>query len=439
MRFKKNESFKDEQGNKIEILDLLGEGGQGIVYLVSYEGKQYALKCYLEKVSSDFKFNLKNNISKGSPSKNFLWPKKIFDFKDGTIGYIMDLREKEYCSFIKYLNGNVQFKDRYTLISWCIELCMSFKELHVHGFSYQDLNDGSFFLNSETGELLICDNDNVTADKNNLGILGKMKYMAPEIVRGDKNPKTKESRIPDMHTDRFSLAVILFLTFCLGNPFEGENLKKYNLIDGAAELELYGTNPVFVYNKNDLSNRPIRGYHTALLRRWPVLPTYMKEAFHRTFVEGLTDRENGRTTEIEWIKLLSKYRDELITCSCGSQHMIGLYEKKKTSVCPYCNKLINDYCVLQINKQQVVLEPGKMIFANHLDKYSSNYNTSFARVCKNKKNQELWGIKLQLKNDVEVKDSTGNVKVIGCDKVIPIIENLKIKFSDDTIAQIKKL
>lgn len=33
--------------------------------------------------------------------------------------------------------------------------------LHRHGYSYQDLNDGNFFINPESGDVLICDNDNV--------------------------------------------------------------------------------------------------------------------------------------------------------------------------------------------------------------------------------------------------------------------------------------
>ena len=29
------------------------------------------------------------------------------------------------------------------------------------GYSYQDLNDGNFFINPQSGDVLICDNDNV--------------------------------------------------------------------------------------------------------------------------------------------------------------------------------------------------------------------------------------------------------------------------------------
>ena len=71
MRFSKNESF-NLNGKNIKILDLLGEGGQGEVYLVTDGTSQFAFKYYKYIPSDDFKYNLRNNIAKGSPSNNFL-------------------------------------------------------------------------------------------------------------------------------------------------------------------------------------------------------------------------------------------------------------------------------------------------------------------------------------------------------------------------------
>ena len=430
MFFKKNESFIIGNNERFIIEDLLGEGGQGEVYLVSNGSQKYALKIYKAEVSRDFRFNLKNNIEKGSPSDDFLWPKRLFERTDGKVGYLMDLRPKNYVSFVSYLTGKHPFKNRATLIKWCISLCSAFKKLHEQGYSYQDLNDGSFFMDSDTGALLICDNDNVTADKKNLGILGKMRYMAPEIVTG-KN-------MPDMHSDRFSLAVILFMALCLGNPFEGERLKNYDIVDEKAEYEMFGSDPVFVYHKERRDNRPIRGYHTSVLKRWAYIPIYIKEAFHRTFVDGLEDRENERTTEIEWLKLLTKYRDELITCPyCGYEYVYGFEEKKKYEVCPSCGKPTKDVCILTINKNKLVLEPEKYLYLRHLDKYTADYLTVVGKVVVNKSNPSLWGIKLALRENVEIKDAGENTKIIAGGGVVPIIRNLKIKFNENTVGEIK--
>lgn len=435
MKFQKGDYF-EYNGQKVEILDLLGEGGQGEVYLVKAGNDRLAFKYYKEVPSSDFRYNLKNNIAKGSPSPNFLWPKEFIEFSDDTCGYLMDLRDKDYVSFVSYLTGKNKFKNQRIMLNWCIELVKSFKLLHERGFSYQDLNDGSFFLNPENGKLLICDNDNVTADKRNLGVLGKMRYMAPEIVRGDKDKNTGERQMPDTHSDRFSLAIILFLALCMGNPFEGECLKKYVIIDEEAEYEMFGSKPVYIYDENKTCNRPIRGYHTAVLNKYPFLPSYIKAAFHRTFVDGLVDRENGRTTELEWLKLLCRYRDELITCSCGKEYIYGFMEKKHNDKCPYCKKETRKFCYLHIGKNKVLLEPNKLLYEVHIDKYSSNYNLPIGKVVVNKNNPSLWGIKIRLPNDVLIKDKNCNEKTIDKDGVIPILNGLKIKFSDGVIGEI---
>ncbi len=435
MKFNKGDNFNYD-GEQFTILDKLGEGGQGEVYLVTDGNAQYAFKLYKEDPGSNFKYNLKNNITKGSPAKEFLWPKKYIELDEESCGYLMDIRPSNYSSFISYLTGKTKFASQRLLVNWCIRLVNSFKHLHERGFSYQDLNDGSFFLNPTTGELLICDNDNVSADKTNLGILGKMRYMAPEIVRGDKDKVTNERQLPDVHSDRFSLAVILFLALVMGNPFEGECLKKYTIIDEEAEYEMFGSNPIYIYNEVDTSNRPIRGYHTAVLNRYPYLPSYIKAAFHKTFVDGLEDRENGRTTEIEWIKLLCKYRDELISCDCGKEFIYGFFEKKPNTKCPYCKKPTRKFSYLRVGKNKIILEPNKYIYKIHLDKYSGEYTIPVAKVIQNKNNPSIWGIKLNLDNDVLIKDVAGNEKTILRNGVIPIVNNLKIKFNDEAIGQI---
>lgn len=428
MILKKNQEIKLNNGKLLEVQALLGDGGQGEVYLASIDGRDYAFKVYKNEETPDFKFNLRNNIDRGSPSEEFLWPQMYVPLDDKHFGYIMDLRPQNYKSFVSYLNGKVEFKNTATLLKWCISLCLCFKKLHERGFSYQDLNDGSFFLDPDTGRVLICDNDNVTADKKNLGILGKMRYMAPEIVRGDS--------MPDVHSDRFSLAVILFMALCKGYPYEGNRLKNYDIIDETTELEMFGTDPIFVYHKTNKDNRPIRGYHTALIKRWPCLPLYVKEAFHRTFVDGLDDRENERTTELEWIRLLTRYRDELVSCACGKQYAYGLYENKDVMSCPFCNMQKPERLVLTINKSTIVIEPGKEIYETHLDKYSTNYNEVIGKVIANKNNPGLWGIRVG-QGGITIEDSKGTTKEIASGGIIPIVRNLTINFNENIKGEIK--
>jgi serine/threonine protein kinase len=65
------------------------------------------------------------------------------------------------------------------------------------------------------------------------GILGKARYMAPEIVLG-KN-------MPDKYSDRYSLAVILFLLFYGGHPLEGKKVLSCSCMTESYEKKFYGS------------------------------------------------------------------------------------------------------------------------------------------------------------------------------------------------------
>ena len=117
MIFSKKQTIKTIDNKALVIKDILGEGGQGEVYLVDFEGKDYALKIYFEKPTNDFIYNLKNNINRGAPSESFLWPLVYINVDNKYYGYLMELRPKNFNSFVSYLTGSMKFKDQYTMIS----------------------------------------------------------------------------------------------------------------------------------------------------------------------------------------------------------------------------------------------------------------------------------------------------------------------------------
>jgi hypothetical protein len=152
----------------------------------------------------------------------------------------------------------------------------------------------------------------------------------------------------------------------------------------------------------------------------------------------LADRENERTTELEWLRLLTRYRDELVSCSCGYQYAYGLSERAAKDTCPLCkSKNQGRYCVLHIGKNRILLEPGKRLYRNHLDKYSPSYNEAVGEVIANKKNPSLWGLRITVGGDIFIKDANGTEKTVAAGGVIPIIQGLKIKFNENTIGEIK--
>ena len=58
-KFQKGQRIKTASGSELEVLEKLGEGGQGMVYRVNYNGRQLALKWYFgNKLSNADKFFL---------------------------------------------------------------------------------------------------------------------------------------------------------------------------------------------------------------------------------------------------------------------------------------------------------------------------------------------------------------------------------------------
>ena len=140
-------------GGECKVLAKLGEGGQGIVYKVSYEGKEMALKMVLFEENENSKRQstaiCKENIEQGAPTDSFLWPQELSEYSQGeSFGYLMELRPQQYEDFSRFLLARVRFSSVAALINAGLNMVEGFRALHNRGSSYQDLNDGNFFIQS---------------------------------------------------------------------------------------------------------------------------------------------------------------------------------------------------------------------------------------------------------------------------------------------------
>lgn len=202
--------LKSERGATIKVERLLGEGGQGRVYKVLYNGRPKALKMYIPEKVKNLKWfyeNLKEEISEGRPTAKFIWPEDLTEWSrnpSDSFGYIMELKPAEYMDFSDLLLARQEMSSFTSMINCAIRMVSAFSVLHFKGMCYQDLNDGNFFIRKTDGDVLVCDNDNASPLDNPSGILGKARYMAPSVVTGGK---------PNYFTDRYSLALCLFLLF----------------------------------------------------------------------------------------------------------------------------------------------------------------------------------------------------------------------------------
>lgn len=351
---------------KVVVDQKLGEGGQGAIYRVNYDGKPKALKWYSGKKFKDskkFYANLENNIKKGKPANAFLWPEDITEHKGDAFGYIMDLRPAEYKDFSRFLIGKEGFASITAMTNAAMQITAGFRELHTKGYSYQDLNDGNFFINPKTGDVLICDNDNVSEYGKNSGIAGKARYMAPEIV--EKGAK------PDIKTDRFSLSVVLFLLWTNNHPLEGKAACPV-CMDAKHERKIYGENPVFVWDPDDNSNRPVQGLHKGAIVRYPFLPVYVQDQFIKAFSKDVLKNPANRITETEWLRIFIRMRSEIFKCSCGE---IYFADPVNNNPCPACKKTNTFPFYIKTYRYNLPVHQRTKLYTCHIEKDSDDFQT----------------------------------------------------------------
>lgn len=414
-----------EQGTIIKLLNGKtctvdsepGRGGQGIVYLVDYCGGDFALKWYTRDYSDSFYNNLKRNADSGAPSNAFLWPLAVTEKQKGSFGYIMKLRPRGYREFSDFMLAKVQFSSMAANINAAIKICDAFQKLHIRGLSYQDMNDGNFFINPRNGDVLICDNDNVAPDKTNLGIIGKAGYLAPEIV--------DQKTMPNRYSDYFSMAVILFILFYFNRPFEGKKIAGCGCMTEDMEKAFFGHNAVFIMDPLDDSNRPVPGLHTNVIRRWGLFPKSMEKLFIQAFSKQSILFPEKRVIDREWMTLMIQLRSMLCKCPhCGEETFVE--PDSSNQVCLDCGRNIEKPMVLKVDKFRIPLFQGQKIYNVQLP-VDGDLNAIVGEVVRHSMTNRL-GIKNYSTFTWQAIDPAGDVHNVSPEAGMPIKNEMKIKF-----------
>lgn len=423
-QFEPGKVIKTDFGEAIQVVKYLASGGQGDVYVVRYGGKEKALKWYKPQALGNpdaFYANLKRNADKGSPDKAFLWPEAVTERTEGSFGYVMDLRPDGYYELSKILGSSkCNFASFRAATESCIQIVSAFRILHNRGCSYQDLNDGNFFINPKTGDVLICDNDNVAPNGSNTGILGKPRYMAPEIVVG------KGQVLPNTQSDRYSLAAILFLILFLSHPLEGKRWLEPCLTDAIAE-KLYGSEPLFIYDPEDKSNGPVK--NSPVIERWNFMPEYLKEAFLDAFSQRALTEPGRRPDEREWLKQLVRFRSDIVKCSCGNEVFV---QNVATTKCDACGRKVTIEHAIGLPNYKVTAAKGSRIYRCQLGICNADdaLNPVLSVVAKP---DGALGIRNMTQDILAAYTPSGNPKQVQPQEVIPFKQGIKIEAFDKTI------
>lgn len=416
-----------EKGSACRIEEYLGGGGQGEVYKGVIEGNPVAVKWYFPAQATETQRTaLTNLVQGGSPNNKFLWPISIMSSPGiQGFGYVMPLRDCRYKSIVDLMKKRVSPSFR-ALTTAGFQLTDSFYQLHSKGLCYRDISFGNVFFDPQNGDVLICDNVNVTIDGSDISqILGTPRFMAPEVVRGENRPCTQ--------TDLYSLSVLLFYLLMVHHPLDGKQEASIKCFDQPAMNRLYGTNPVFIFDPRNDSNRPVPGYHDNVLVYWPLYPEFLRELFVKAFTDGICDPLNGRVRESEWRKALLQLQDSILFCShCGAENFYDMQQLKKTGAlnpCWSCKKGLKLPPRIRLGNYIVMLNHDTRLYPHHINPQRLyDFSEPVAEITRHPSNPHKWGIKNLSNTTWTTIDLNGALRDIIPGNSIAIINGTRIQF-----------
>lgn len=396
-----NQIVDSHSGEKCRVLNFIGSGGQGEVYRAEWGGVDFALKWYYEQsATADQRSAIEAliNLPGGRPSDKFLWPEDLATAKGVPgFGYIMRLREKRFRSLTDLVAGKID-RTFLALITAGLELSKAFRSLHTKGLCYRDISFGNAFFDPVTGDVVVCDNDNVATNGSaQSGVNGTPGFRAPEIVRNEAIPSTS--------TDMHSLAVLLFYMFHIHHPLEGKKMLQIRCLDLAALERIHGKEPVFIFDPADDSNAAVAddkedpNGHAGknAIAYWNLYPRFMRNRFIKAFTKGLHDPD-ARVTELEWMDTLAALRNSLFRCSCGTPNFFDQEALKETGLgsprCWSCRKQPQPPFRLHLGRMVVLLNADSKLFPHHTaEGHSYDFGKPVAEVVQHPKDPNIWGLR----------------------------------------------
>ena len=411
-------SIRTNLGGTVTVDKFLAEGGEGEVYLVTFNGEKKALKWYKKGRLGDdphaFYDNILHNVNKGSPSDEFLWPVDITEWSNGTFGYVMPLKPANYYEVTDFMLCKQRFKSYKKAVDAALHIVSAFRILHNAGYSYQDLNDGNFFINPETGDVLICDCDNIAPDGKDTGIMGKPRYIAPEIVLRQKKPNSL--------SDRFSMSLILYILFCLNHPLEGKRHFSVPCLTPEIQEKFYGSEPLFMWDDEDTSNGPHRKLNRNSIAVWPCLPGYMQELFKAAFSQEAFRNPSARPKEIEWLKALTRFRSDIVLCSCGNEIFT---QEGRPCKCDSCGKMADIPFRLELADYSIPAVRGTRLYRCQLGVcHEQEALSPIAAIISRKDNPSALGLRNMSSKSWDAVTSKGAAREVQPDGVIPLKDGI---------------
>ncbi|MGW2743101.1 protein kinase domain-containing protein [Streptomyces sp. NPDC001450] len=430
-----------ETGDEVEIVGLLGAGGQGEVYRVRTPDGERALKWYYPTCATDEQEAIvRELVVRDFADDRFLWPEAYVPAHRGSFGYLMGLRPDRYKGLPALFRRQLRTSPR-ALLTACLYTVEAYQALHSRGIAYRDISWGNIFFDPATGDVLVCDNDNAVVEGDASGISGTMEFMAPELVRGDPGAR------PGTQSDLHSLAVLLFMFLMNHHPLKGRRELGIHCLDEAAERKLYGRSPLFVFDPADDSNAPDPMEHATVLATWDAAAGTLQELFRRSFTVGLRDPA-ARVRETEWRNALRAVLDSVVECaSCGRQNMTEPGESPPPRPCWGCGALLVLPPRLTVTtppprtEHHIRLRRGARVQAHHLLPEPARHDCSdtalVAELVEHPKKPGRFGIANRSRQTWTGTRSDGTAQQVEPGQTVPLRAGMELDLGDGVRAVVR--
>ena len=429
---KPGERLLTEISNETVVAErYLAEGTQGEIYLATLGARQVVVKWYKPgwiKLDSGLRARLAATSRRDPPCPRFLWPEEIVVSADRAgFGYYMPYREQRFCDFDFVISQQIKPSQR-ALTNAGLQTAEGYLHLHAPGLCYIDVSAGNIALDPHSGDVRICDCDNV--DVNGRGMLAKILgtdgFMAPEIVQG--------LAYPNRLSDLWSLAVLLFWAFVKNHPLSGRLEYDCAVLTKADQYRLWGADAHFIFDPDDASNAPVPGYNDAALTYWPIYPDFVRQLFTRAFTAGIR-HPRQRVYENEWIEAMAQLRDCVATCPhCAAENF---YDDSRPQRCWNCREPLAPPRRLVLPGATVVLEEGAALYPHHLDRTRiADSSAPIARVVRHSEDRaDVLGLENGTATPWQVTLPNGEQRTVNPGECVRVYPRLRIAFGT-TVADI---
>lgn len=340
-------------GEQYLVTELTGEGAQGVVY--NEASDKYLIKLYKNgtPIQNKNKIRKLTWLMEQDYPDQFIKPLAIIE--EPYIGYVMQ-KVKEHSSLNKLLvpSREVSFSEWYNKETGGLrrrlflgyKIAMQFAMLHDTNRAYCDISGNNTLVHEDPTVASVCmiDIDNIYIPGGDSGnVLGTSRYMAPEIMN--------KQMLPDIFTDAYSLAVILFELLRVGHPYIGDMVE-----DGTPEQQTQaylGMYPFVDDNESDINRS------SQMLPAEVVFTNHLSELFQQTFVKGKDNRVQ-RVPARDFAIACLEASNKVMKCpKCGNWHL-ALPNSNKEYVCPWCDDINERPMFLQFKDRYDISKIGKV-------------------------------------------------------------------------------